>query len=58
MPCHHILGRRREYLQIEQMASMGSIPKPHGFKIACFPINVEKASGAWVRPVAIVDDGK
>ncbi|MBI4252401.1 MAG: cyclase family protein [Candidatus Tectomicrobia bacterium] len=58
MPCHHILGRRREYLQIEQMANMGKIPKPHGFKIACFPVNVEKASGAWVRPVAIVDDGR
>ena len=56
MPCHHILGRQREYLQIEQIANIGKIPRPHGFKIACFPINIENASGAWVRPVAIVED--
>ena len=56
MPCHHILGRRREYFQIEQITNIGAIPKPHGFKICCFPINVKDASGAWVRPVAIVED--
>ncbi len=22
------------------MANIGQIPKPHGFKIACFPINI------------------
>ena len=56
MPCHHILGRQREYFQIEQVANMGSIPKPHGFKLSCFPINIKDASGAWVRPVAIIED--
>ena len=56
MPCHHILGRRREYLQIEQVQNLGAIPRPHGFKVACFPINIKGATGAWVRPVAIVED--
>ncbi|MEE9275068.1 MAG: cyclase family protein [bacterium] len=56
MPCHHILGRRREYIQIEQIANIGAIPRPHGFQIACFPINIERASGGWVRPVAIVEE--
>ena len=56
MPCHHILGRQREYFQIEQITNIGAIPKPHGFKICCFPINVKDASGAWVRPVAIVEE--
>ena len=56
MPCHHILGRRREYFQIEQIRGIGQIPRPHGFKLACFPINIKEASGAWVRPVAIVEE--
>ena len=28
-----------------------------GFKIALFPIKVEKASGAWIRAVAFVPEG-
>jgi kynurenine formamidase len=56
MPCHHILGRQREYFQIEQLQNIGAIPKPHSFKLACFPVNVKDASGAWVRPVAIVEE--
>ncbi|HBK81331.1 MAG TPA: cyclase, partial [Nitrospinae bacterium] len=56
MPCHHILGRQREYIQIEQIRGIGKIPRPHGFKLVCFPINIKDASGGWVRPVAIVED--
>ena len=56
MPCHHILGRQREYFQIEQIQNIGAIPRPHSFKLSCFPINIKDASGAWVRPVAIVED--
>ena len=37
MPCHHILGRQREYFQIEQITNIGAIPKPHGFKNLLFP---------------------
>ena len=49
-------GRKREYFQIEQVANIGAIPKPHGFKLCCFPINIKNASGAWVRPVAIIEN--
>jgi kynurenine formamidase len=56
MPCHHILGRQREYFQIEQIQNIGAIPRPHSFKLSCFPINIKDASGGWVRPVAIVED--
>jgi len=24
--------------------------------VICFPINISKASGSWVRPVAIVEE--
>jgi len=56
MPCHDILGRRREYIQIEQLANIGRIRRPFGFKVACFPVKIQSASGGWVRAVAIVDD--
>ncbi len=56
MPCHHILGRQREYFQIEQITNIGEISRPHGFKMACFPVNIKNASGAWVRPVAMVEE--
>jgi len=52
----HLTGRTREYYHIEKMANLEQIPKPHGFKVACFPIKVEKGSAGWVRPVAIVED--
>jgi kynurenine formamidase len=56
MPCHHILGRQREYVHIEQITNLGQVPRPHGFKVACFPINIQQAGGGWARVVAIVED--
>jgi len=52
----HFLGREREYCHIEKMANLDKIPKPFGFKVACFPIKVEKASAGWVRAVAIIEE--
>lgn len=49
----HRVGVDREYWQIEKMANLDQLP-PTGFKIACFPVKVEAASAAWVRPVGIV----
>jgi kynurenine formamidase len=54
----HLTGRTKEYYHIEKMANLEQIPKPHGFKVACFPIKVEKGSAGWVRPVAIVEASK
>lgn len=50
----HRVGMEKEYCQIEKMANLDRLP-PHGFKICCFPIPIEKASAGWVRPVAIID---
>jgi kynurenine formamidase len=50
----HFAGITRGYYQIEKMANLHMLPA-FGFKICCFPVNIEKASAAWVRPVALLD---
>ncbi|MEW6007216.1 MAG: cyclase family protein [bacterium] len=50
----HFAGREKEYCHMEKMANLDKIPKPFGFKIACFPIRIEKASAGWTRAVAII----
>jgi len=52
----HFYGRKKEYFQIEKMANLSKLPKPYGFTIAVFPILVERASAAWCRAVAIIND--
>ena len=50
----HFAGIEREYCQIEKLVNLDKIPRPTGFKVACFPIKVQGASGGWCRPVAFV----
>ena len=50
----HFAGIEREYCQIEKLANLAQIPRPTGFKVACFPVKVQGASGGWCRPVAFV----
>jgi kynurenine formamidase len=50
----HLYGRSREYCQLEKLANLGSLPGPRGFRVACFPINVEGAGAGWARVVAMV----
>jgi kynurenine formamidase len=52
----HMVGREREYCQIEKLANLGELPAPTGFSVVCFPVLVERASAGWTRAVAIVDD--
>lgn len=52
----HWVGRDREYLHLENLMYLDQIPRPYGFKVAVFPIKIEKAGGAWVRAVAILED--
>ncbi|ARI78550.1 cyclase family protein [Halobacillus mangrovi] len=52
----HFVGIEKEYCQIEKLANLDQIPKRHGFKVSTFPVKIEKASGAWARPVAIFDE--
>ncbi|RMF91243.1 MAG: cyclase family protein [Nitrospinota bacterium] len=51
----HYVGREREYLQIEKLANLDQLPYPFGFKVACFPVKIERASGGWCRAVAIIE---
>jgi kynurenine formamidase len=46
----HFAGREKEYCHIEKL------PKPFGFKVACFPVKLAGGSAGWVRAVAIVED--
>lgn len=52
----HFVGREREYLHVENLIGLDRIPRPFGFKVAVFPVKIEKAGAAWVRAVAIVED--
>jgi kynurenine formamidase len=53
----HFAGITKEYCHIEKLANLDKIPRPYGFKIACFPIKITKASAGWVRAVAIIEEG-
>jgi kynurenine formamidase len=52
----HFAGIERGYCHMEKLANLDKIPKPSGFKVACFPIKIKNASAGWTRPVAIFDD--
>jgi len=52
----HFAGIEYGYCHMEKLASLGKIPRPHGFKVACFPIKIKGASAGWTRPVAIIDN--
>lgn len=42
------------YSQIERLTNLDQLP-PTGFKVACFPLKIKRASAAPARVVAIVD---
>ena len=52
----HFYGREKEYFHIERLANLDKIPRPYGFKIACFPIKIKNAGAAWIRAVAILEN--
>lgn len=51
----HFLGRRREFCHMERMGNLDAIPRPFGFKVACFPVKVRDAGAGWCRAVAFID---
>jgi kynurenine formamidase len=51
----HKAGREIGYCHLEKLANLEALP-PHGFKVACFPVKVHKASGGWTRAVAILEE--
>ena len=52
----HFAGIEKEYCHIEKLANLDKLPKPSGFKVACFPINLVGCTAGWVRVVAIVEE--
>jgi kynurenine formamidase len=52
----HLLGRRKEYCQIERLTNLAALPRPTGFLVSAFPFKLERASAGWARVVAIVDE--
>ena len=52
----HFYGSEREYCQIEKLAHLEQLPRPFGFRVACFPYNIRGASAAWTRAVAIFEE--
>jgi kynurenine formamidase len=51
----HKAGAEIGYCHIEKLTNLEGLPS-FGFKVACFPVKIEKASAGWTRAVAILDD--
>jgi kynurenine formamidase len=51
----HRVGIEREYCQIEKLANLDQLPRPYGFKAACFPVKLEGGSAGWTRVVAMIE---
>ena len=52
----HFAGITKEYCQIEKLANLDRIPRPHGFYISCLPVKIKDASAGWCRAVALVPE--
>ncbi len=52
----HMHGRKREYLQIEKLGYLETIPKPHGFLVSALPMKFKGATAGWCRAVALVPE--
>jgi kynurenine formamidase len=55
-PVHFQVGRRREHIHAEKLGNLDQLPRPYGFKVAMFPVKIERGSGAWARVVAIFEE--
>lgn len=52
----HYAGIEKEYCHIEKLANLDKLPKPFGFKVACFPVKLRGGSAGWSRVVAILEE--
>jgi kynurenine formamidase len=52
----HFAGIEREYCQIEKLANLDQIQRPHGFYVSCLPIKIQGASAGWCRAIALVPE--
>ncbi len=52
----HRAGIEKEYCHIEKLANLDKLPRPFGFKVACFPVKLTGGSAGWTRVVAIIEE--
>jgi kynurenine formamidase len=52
----HRVGKDHEYVHLEQLGALDSLPAPTGFTACVFPIKVKGGSAGWVRAVALFPD--
>jgi kynurenine formamidase len=52
----HFVGKEKEYCHIEKLANLDKLPKPLGFKVACFPVKLAASSAGWARVAAILEE--
>jgi kynurenine formamidase len=52
----HFAGLTHEYCQIEKLANLDQLPRPHGFYVSCLPVKIAGASAGWCRAVALVPE--
>ncbi|MFJ2609237.1 cyclase family protein [Streptomyces sp. NPDC087425] len=52
----HMIGRDREYCQIERLANLEALPGPYGFQVSCLPVKIAGAGASWTRAVALVEE--
>ena len=38
----HFAGITREYCQIEKLANLDQLPRPHGFYVSCLPVKIQR----------------
>ncbi len=50
----HFAGISKEYCQIEKLANLEQLPRPHGFYVSCLPVKIKGGSAGWCRAVALV----
>lgn len=46
----HFTGIEREYCQIEKLANLDLIPRPHGFHVSCLPVKIRWPARAGAAP--------
>jgi kynurenine formamidase len=52
----HLLGREKEYCQIEKLCNLADLPRESGFSIMALPIKLGGASAGWSRVVALFEN--
>ncbi len=52
----HFAGITKEYCQIEKLANLEKLSRPHGFYVSCLPVKIKGGSAGWCRAVALIPE--